>query len=234
MWKLIRLEWQKNNIRKYILCAVILIALLALFMFAQCYWGIANDPDTGVPDYAPGMGNMAVQIELFTNLSFLVFTTVMLSSFIISAYKNKTENLMFSYPIKRQKIIMSQMLAVWIFCVIALFCGKLLIYTLLTIASGLKADFSLGYDMASIGFYIQIVLKTLLTVTLGFIPLYIGRLMNSSKAAIIASFLLFVVTNGTVGDFSLRNNSALPIILFTASLICAFLTVHNVEKKDVN
>lgn len=234
MWKLIRLEWQKNNIRKYILGAVILIALLALFMFAQCYWGIANDPDTGVPDSAPGMGNMAVQIELFTNLSFLVFTTVMLSSFIISAYKNKTENLMFSYPIKRQKIIVSQMLAVWIFCTVALFCGKILIYIMLKAASGLKADFSLGYDIASMGFYVQIILKTILTVTLGFIPLSIGRLMNSSKAAVISSFLLFAVMNGTVGDFSLRNNSVLPIILFTVSLICAFLTVHNVEKKDVN
>lgn len=235
MWKLIRLEWKKNSVNKYVLSAVILIAVLALFMFAQCYLGIANDPDTGVPDSAPGMGNMAVQIELFTNLSFLVFTTVMLSSFIISAYKNKTENLMFNYPIKRQKIIMAQMLAVWIFCVIALLIGKLFTYTLLVAASSLKkASFQLGYDMSSTGFYVQIVLKTLLTVTLGFIPLYIGRLINSSKAAIIASFLLFAVMNGTVGDFSLRSNAVFPIILFTISLICVFLTVHNIEKKDIS
>jgi ABC-type transport system involved in multi-copper enzyme maturation permease subunit len=232
MWKLIRLEWEKNSIRKYILGAVILIALLALFMFAQCYWGIANDTDTGVPDSAPGMDNMAVQIELFTNLSFLVFATVMLSSFIISAYKNRTENLMFCYPIKRQKIIISQMLAVWIFCTAALFSGKMIIYMLLEASSGLKADFPLGYDMLSIGFYVQIILKTILTVTLGFIPLCIGRLMNSSKAAIISSFLLFVVMNGTVGDFSMKNSLVLPIILFTISLLCAFFTVCNIEKKD--
>jgi hypothetical protein len=89
---------------------------------------------------------------------------------------------------------------------------------MLAVASGLKADFSLGY----------------LTVMLGFIPLYIGRLMNSSKAAIIASFLLFMVMNGTVGDFSLWNNITLPIILFAVSLICAFLVVRNIEKKDIN
>ena len=39
----------------------------------------------------------------------------MLSSFIVSAYKNKTMILRFSYPIKRQKILASQMLAVCIF-----------------------------------------------------------------------------------------------------------------------
>ncbi len=34
-----------------------------------------------------------------------------IASFIVSAYKNKTMNLMFSYPIKRQKILAAQMLA---------------------------------------------------------------------------------------------------------------------------
>ncbi len=50
----------------------------------------------------------AGSIELFTSMSFLIFTSVMLSSFIVSAYKNKTMNLMFSYPIRRQKILVSQ------------------------------------------------------------------------------------------------------------------------------
>ena len=234
MWKLIRLEWKKNNIKKYLMSAAILTALLAFFMFAQCYLGIANDADTGVPDSAPGMGNMAVQIELFTNLSFLIFTTVMLASFIIAAFHNKTENLMFSYPIRRQKILISQMLAVWIFCLVMLICAKLAIYMFLAASAGRKADFPLGYDMGQASFYIQVVLKSVLTVTLGFIPLYIGRIMNSSKAAIISSFLLFTIMNGTVGDFSMRSNSVFPLVLFVISLLCAFLTICGIEKKDVN
>lgn len=231
MWKLIRLEWKKNNIKKYLIGAAILIALLVFFMFAQCYLGIANDADTGVPDSAPGMGNMAVQIELFTNLSFLIFTTVMLASFIIAAFHNKTENLMFSYPIRRQKILISQMLAVWIFCLVMLICAKLAIYMFLAASAGRKADFPLGYDMGQASFYIQVVLKSVLTVTLGFIPLYIGRIMNSSKAAIISSFLLFTIMNGTVGDFSMRSNSVFPLVLFVISLLCAFLTICGIEKK---
>ena len=234
MWKLIRLEWKKNNIKKYLIGAAILIALLVFFMFAQCYLGIANDADTGVPDSAPGMGNMAVQIELFTNLSFLIFTTVMLASFIIAAFHNKTENLMFSYPIRRQKILISQMLAVWIFCLVMLICAKLAIYMFLAASAWRKADFPLGYDMGQASFYIQVVLKSVLTVTLGFIPLYIGRIMNSSKAAIISSFLLFTIMNGTVGDFSMRSNSVFPLVLFVISLLCAFLTICGIEKKDVN
>ena len=48
MLKLIRLEWKKNNIGKYIRNAVILAIILCTFLFALAYLGIANDPDTGV------------------------------------------------------------------------------------------------------------------------------------------------------------------------------------------
>ena len=89
MLKLIRLEWQKNNIGKYIRNAVILAVLLSIFMFALCYLGIANDPETGVPDAAPGNGTISAPIKLFSSMSFLVFTGVMLSTFIVSAYQNK-------------------------------------------------------------------------------------------------------------------------------------------------
>lgn len=103
----------QNNIGKYIRNAVILTALLCLFTFALAFWGIADDPD-GTLDAAPGMDTISSPIELFTGMAFLIFTCVMLASFIVSAYKNKTMNLMFTYPVKRQKILASQMAAVWI------------------------------------------------------------------------------------------------------------------------
>ena len=135
MLKLIKLEWKKNNIGKYIRNAVILAIILCTFLFALAYLGIANDPDTGVPDAAPGNEMISSSIELFTGMSFLVFTGVMLASFIVTAYKNKTMNLMFSYPIRRQKILVSQMLAVWIFNLIALILTKLLVYGCVLVGS---------------------------------------------------------------------------------------------------
>jgi hypothetical protein len=234
MWKLIKLEWEKNQISHFITGAFIVNALLALFMFAQCYLGIANDASTGVPDVAPGMESMAPQIELLTNLCFLVFTAAMMSTFIITPYKNKTMNIMFCYPIKRQKIIISQMLSVWLFCFIALLAGKLFIYSLLVALKGIgKASFSLGYHMTSIGFYLQIFMKSFVTVTLGFIPLLVGKLMNSSKAAIITSFLLFIIMNGTVGDFTLRRSLIVPLAMVIISLISAFLSICKVETRDL-
>ena len=231
MWKLIRLEWKKYHMKKYIIKQAVIIVALGLLLFAMCY----NVPidELGTSESVPELENMAVQIDLLTNLLFLVFTSSMLSSFIIKAYNNKTQSLMFCYPISRKKIILSQMMAVWIFCAAALLLGKLFICLLLALSSGVGTGLPLGYDVLSANFYLQIILKTVLTVTLAFIPLYIGKLMKSSRAVIITSFLLFSVMNGNIGDLTLRTNIILPVFLFVISLICGFLTVHNVEKEDV-
>ena len=234
MWKLIKLEYRKNNIKKYLWGAVAAAVLLGIFMFALAFLGIANDPDTGVPDAAPGNEVISASVELFTSMVFLVFTSVMLSTFIVSAYKNKTMNLMFSYPIKRQKIIASQMAAVWIFNFTALVLTKLLLYSTILIGSWFRASsFILDYHMGSLGFYIQLLLKSAVIVSMSFIALFTGLAMKSSKAVIVTSFLLIFLTQANVGDFTLADNAVFPVILTLISLLFAFLSVCGAEKKDL-
>lgn len=234
MLKLIRLEWKKNQIGKYIRNAVILAGLLCLFIFAQTFWGIANDPDTGVPDTAPGKNMISASIELFTSMSFLIFTSVMLASFIVSAYQNKTMNLMFSYPIKRQKILVAQMLAVWIFNFAALILTKLLIYGCIFAGSQfMTSDFLLDFHMDHLSFYIQQILKSAVVVSMSFIALFIGLAMKSSKAAIIASFLLILLTQANIGDFTMADNAVFPLILTAVSFVFAVLSVYRAEPRDL-
>lgn len=234
MLKLIKLEWKKNNIGKYVRNAVILAGVLCLFMFALAYLGIADDPDTGVPDAVPGNDTISSPIELFTSMSFLVFTSVMLSSFIVSAYKNKTMNLMFSYPIKRQKILVSQMLAVWMFNFVTLVLTKLLIYVCILAGSHfMVSSFPIDFNMASLGFYIQLIVKSFVIVTMSFIALFIGMAMKSSKATIISSFLLIILTQANIGNLTMANNAVFPVILTVISLIFAFLSICKAETNDL-
>jgi ABC-type transport system involved in multi-copper enzyme maturation permease subunit len=234
MLKLICLEWKKNHITKYIRNAVILAGILCFFFFAQSFLGIARDAETGRPDAAQGYDMLSPQIELLTSISFLVFTSVMLATFIVNAYQNKTMTLMFSYPIKRRKILISQMLAVWIFNVISLITTKVLIYGVILFFSYSKSsDFIIDYNMTGYMFYIQILLKSIFTVTLGFISLFVGLIMKSSKATVINSFLLIMLTEASIGDFSLADNAVFPAVLMVISLIFAYLSIHQVESKDL-
>lgn len=224
---------EKNNIGKYIRNSVILAAALCLFMFALAFLGIANDPD-GTLDAADGMNKISSSIELFTSISYLIFTSVMLSSFIVSAYKNKTMNLMFSYPIKRQKILASQMIAVWLFNFIALVVTKLLIYICIYVGGkSMESSFIIDFNMGSLSFYLELITKSVVIVSMGFIALFIGLAMKSSKAAIISSFLLIFLTQASIGDFSMAGNAIFPAILTITSFVFAGLSICNAETKDL-
>lgn len=233
MIKLIKLEWKKNHIEKYIRNAVILAVLLCGFIYALAFLGIANDPD-GTLDAAPGAEGISAAVELFTSMSFLIFTSVMLASFIVSAYKNKTMNLMFSYPIRRQKILASQMAAVWIFNFAALVLTKLGIYTCIYVgARFMQSSFVIDVDMTDLQFYIQIVLKSFVIVSMSFIALFAGMAMKSSKATVVTSFLLIFLTQANVGDFSMAGSVVFPVILTVVSFVFAALTVYKGETRDL-
>lgn len=233
MLKLVRLEWKKNNIGKYIKGVIIMAALLGLFVFALAFFGIANDPD-GTLDAAPGTDVISAPIELFTSMAFLIYTSVMLATFIVSAYKNKTMNLMFSYPIKRQKILASQMIAVWTFNFAALILTKLAIYMCVFFgAKFMQSSFVVDFSIGSLSFYIQLILKSGVIVSMSFIALFVGMALKSSKATIVTSFLLIFLTQANIGDFTMAGNAVFPIILTAISLLFAALSIINVESKDL-
>lgn len=234
MLKLIKLEWKKNNTKRYLLKALVLAVLLCLFILALAYLGIANDPDTGVPDAAPGNGTISAPIELFTGMCYLIYTSSMLSAFIISSYRNRTMELMFSYPIRRQKILVSQMLAVWIFSFTALVLTKLLLYGAVLAGSlARQSAFPLDYSMDSPHFYIQLILKSAVTVSMSFIALFIGLRRKSAKAALITSFLLILLTQANVGDITLAGSAVFPLLLAAISLVFVVLSVCRAETRDL-
>lgn len=233
MLKLIKLEWKKNNIGKYIRGAIIMAFVLGLFVFALAFWGIANDPD-GTLDAASGTDVISAPIELFTSIAFLIHTSVMLATFIVSAYKNKTMNLMFSYPVKRQKILASQMIAVWSFNFTALVLTKLAIYLCVFMgAKFMQSSFAIDFSIGSLSFYVQLILKSAVIVSMSFIALFVGMALKSSKATIITSFLLIFLTQANVGDFTMANNAVFTVILIIISFGFAVLSIYNVESKDL-
>ena len=235
MGKLIKLEWEKYEIGKYIRNAAILIVLLVIFNYAMTFLGIANDPDTGVPDMAISNMGVSANVELLTDITFLIFAAAMHATFIIGAYKNKTMNLMFLYPLNRKKIMAAKMLAVCIFCFAGIVIAKLACYGVsnLGFMMGQKASFPMDYNMLSVSFYIQLLIRSAATISISLLALLIGMIAKSSKVTVISSFLLIILMQGNVGGATLKDNLAVPIVLMAISVLAAILIVQRVEKKDV-
>lgn len=235
MGKLIKLEWEKYEIGKYIRNAAILIVLLVIFNYAMTFLGIANDPDTGVPDMAISNMGVSTNVELLTDITFLIFAAAMHATLIIGAYKNKTMNLMFLYPLNRKKIMAAKMLAVCIFCFAGIVIAKLACYGVsnLGFMMGQKASFPMDYNMLSVSFYSQLLIRSAATISISLLALLIGMIAKSSKVTVISSFLLIILMQGNVGGATLKDNLAVPIVLMAISVLAAILIVQRVEKKDV-
>ena len=235
MGKLIKLEWEKYEIGKYIRNAAILIVLLVIFNYAMTFLGIANDPDTGVPDMAISNMGVSTNVELLTDITFLIFAAAMHATFIIGAYKNKTMNLMFLYPLNRKKIMAAKMLAVCIFCFAGIVIAKLACYGVsnLGFMMGQKASFPMDYNMLSVSFYIQLLIRSAATISISLLALLSGMIAKSSKVTVISSFLLIILMQGNVGGATLKDNLAVPIVLLAISVLAAILIVQRVEKRDV-
>lgn len=228
MFKLIRLEWKKNQINKYIRNAAIVTGILLLLLISVAGEITAQD--------SMGFTNksvLSVSIEIFTHMVYIIFTGTMLASFTVSGYKNKTINLMFSYPVKRRKILAAQMLAVWIFNTVALIITKLLAYGIFALLKHyIEVDLK---DIAygSIGFYLEIFISSAVMISLSFIALLIGVYMKSTKATIITSVILVCLTQGNVGAFTLMDNLYFYLVLIVLTITSTILLFYDIEKKDI-
>lgn len=228
MMKLIRLEWKKNDIAKYIRYAAVTTAVLVVFMLAM-----AGELETDETMQSYGRGMLATSVELFANMAYMVFTGVMLSTFIVGAYSKKTMHLMFSYPIKRRKILLSQMAAVWIFNMAAMTAAKLLIYMVLLLARSFLGISAMDIQFGELSFWLDILLRSAAMVSIAYIALPVGLRMKSSKATIVACVIIVCFTQGNIGSASLVNNIPFYGILFVLSAVSVYLSVCNAETKDL-
>ncbi|TGE37115.1 ABC transporter permease [Desulfosporosinus fructosivorans] len=229
MLKLIRLEMLKNNAAKYALYSVIVIlSLTALSVGFVFFLGFED------PEIAEGIIGVSFFVEMLTGIVFLIFTAIMHSAFTINAYKNKTMDLMFSYPIKRGKILASKIIAVLGFNFVSIIVAQVIIYGSIYIASRyLQPSIKIDFDILNITFYVSVVIKSVMTICISLIALFVGMISKSPVATIVASFFLAVLLKGNIGGFSLAGSVVFPIVLTFISIVFAFLTIRDVEKKDV-
>ena len=228
MLKLIRLEWKKNRIGKYVRNALILTGILLLLLLA-----VAGELESDETRFSYGTDMLGAGVEMFTNLSFIIFSGVMLSSFIVGTYKDKTTHQTNSDPLRRRMIVGAQMAAVWIFNFLALVLSKIIIYASLVAArrfTYISADnIALGSGM----FYTQILVDSAVMISISFVALLVGMLMKSSKATIIAGVVVVCFTQGNIGSYTLMGNIPFYVVLLLISAASVTLSLCRVETRDV-
>ena len=228
MLKLIRLEWKKNKIGKYIFKAAIMTVILSLLIV-----GMAGELEAVETVQAYGTSMINASVDLFTNMAYIILTGVMLSTFIVGAYEKRMMHLMFSYPINRKKILLSEIFAVWIFNFVAMAVSKVFIYLILLAARPFLGISAAGIQFGALSFWMNILIGSAAMVSISYIALPVGLLMKSSKAAIVAAVIIMLLTQGNIGKATLVNNIPFYGIMLFLAVWAVFLAIHGVEIKDL-
>ncbi|WP_256718218.1 ABC transporter permease [Paenibacillus borealis] len=230
--KLIQLEIRKNKLAGML--KGVAIANLAIFAFMLLLTYVDSEGS------GSGSGEFKTYAEMFSGLyvlvkaTFVVFASVVLSKLVIDEYKNNTITLLFMYPISRKKLLGAKIIIVFLFTLISIFVSDVLISALLIGLNSFTHAIPGQLDLAVIpGEMIRIGADAAYAAGIGLIPLYIGMRKKSVPATIVAAVLLVSVSASDFGNFQPGNLVGFSIFLSLLGVAIAYLSIRNIEQKDI-
>lgn len=228
MLKLMKLEIKKfklNFLKGTIITNLIILVLLIATAFVS-----NSASDAPFVDY----NSMFLAVSTFVRAVFMIFSAVYISRLIISEYKNKTINIMFTYPINRKKIMVSKFLIVMIFSFTAMLLSNVFLDFSLCIVNNFNHFFKDTLTTSLIiSNSINIVVYSLAFAFISLIPVFVGLKRKSGSATIVTAVILSsLLSNGAPG-YSLCSTIIIPTILAIIGVGIAYLSIKDVEKVDV-
>ena len=230
MLNLISLELKKMNPLKYVKNALISDVIIFLMLNFIIYLSYLEN------NLEPISYSELFQImESVVNITFMIFSGVLLSRVIIREYKNKTIEVMFCYPISRKKIIVSKLILVASIIFISVVAANILIGSAFYITGFL--DNFIGDKLTIMDLIHQCkrsIFLGFIVSMIGLIPIYFGFRKKSTSATIVSSVIVAVIVTSNSNGFSLYSIIPVSIILsILGGLIAYIYVIKNINDKDV-
>ncbi|PFR75406.1 bacitracin ABC transporter permease [Bacillus cereus] len=233
MLRLMKLEWKKHKLSSYFkgvaICIIAIFAAVSLMAL-----GMKAEGDVLFFDLTQQM----VLINTFIRITFIIFSSVILSRLVIDEYKNKTMQLLFMYPLQRKMLMRAKLTIVFCFCfvstIIATFSISLLVYFVSPMMGLIETP-------ATIGEIISIVPTTFISAFMisgiSLIPLFFGMRKKSTPTTITSAVIIGMLISSNFGpgngQVSLFNFIAIPIVLCLLGIFISYLSYRKIDKIDV-
>ncbi len=233
MLKLMRLEWKKHHLSSYF--KGMAICIVSIFT-AMCFmsWISKVEDELIFTDYA---GYMAFA-DIFIRITFTIFSAVILSKVVIEEYKNKTIQLLFTYPLQRKKLMQAKLLIVFLFCFFSMIITTFIMSMLVFILNPMIGFFEVPVHIQDMMAIVPTTLiNSFMIAGVSLIPLYFGMRKKSTPATITSAILIGCVLsssiNGGSSQVSLFDFIAVPITLCILGLVIAYLSYRKIDQIDV-
>lgn len=190
MYKLIKLELRRNNLRTYVISSIFIAVVMLgfLYLFAYAPKLEPNDKDMEV---FLGYNNLIPLFGVLNMAAFCVLSAVIYSKFIIEEYSGKRPILLFSYPVSRKKIFLTKLSVVFIFTVLSMLISNFIIYLIFGISESfmhlVKGAFTASIMLQALRVTIAM---AFIAASIGIVAVGIGFIKKSVPATIISAVLI--------------------------------------------
>ncbi|WP_162463058.1 ABC transporter permease [Paenibacillus psychroresistens] len=223
MYKLIRLEFKKIKIGGWLRNIVIANVLIAL-------WVITSIPNEDIQTNVLAFAS----VGSYVRITFIIFSAVFMARIVIDEYRNKTISVLFTYPIRRQTLIIAKLITV-----------SLITFWLILLSNFFATAIFLLFDHYQhyipeplttrmlIDEVIRIFIWAIAFTGLSLIPFFVGMLRKSIPATIVTSFVTSIGFSGV----NLDDNWLMGVILAAAivgfGILTAYFAIRNIERIDL-
>ena len=229
MRNLVKLELKRASLKSHfigLLAANIVIVLLSGFTSSLLNTG-GGVAVTGLP---PAQLDTLTLATMLVRATLIVWEAVLISVFIVEEYRNKTINLLFTYPVQRGKLIAVKIILICVVMLLFHALSGVFQFTCLSVASKY-----FPFVTVSPANLITQAVTALSAVLLGLLPLYVGMIKKSTIATIVSSFAIAAVVSNSQGSGA--GLIAIPIAAIVFGVIGAgfsAITVHKMVSSDLS
>ncbi|WP_312637300.1 ABC transporter permease [Oscillibacter sp.] len=234
MFKLMKLELKRNNMKIYVISSIITSIIMLGFIYLFAY-APHIDPDPDLKIFA-SYNNI---ISLFSMLSMAVFATlssIMYTRFVIDEYKEKRAILLFSYPVKRAKILFAKLAVIFLFTMLAMSICNLMAFGIFGVSESIY-PFVVGTLSAQTMLRAAKVtgIMAITAAEIGIMAMGIGFIKKSVPTTIVSAVLLSSVFCNIMFNSTMDiNKSDIASIIFMCITVIAGSVVTIALMKKVN
>ena len=171
---------------------------------------------------------------MFNMFVFAVLGSVMYSKFIVEDYMDNKLILLFSYPIPRKKVLLSKIMLIGGFVILAMILS--LLFNFVTFIS---LDYFLKWmnDSFSMAFFVELIEKSILMTISAFCVSFFACALGFIKKSVPTTIVSAMILSSMLSNSGVSNNKSL-IYIFAIILICltvgSFVYLLNkVQKMEV-
>ncbi|AIQ53425.1 ABC transporter permease [Paenibacillus sp. FSL R7-0331] len=233
MFRLMKIEWKRNNLAGYgiraVICMIIIFGMVAgmalmsnvqeepMFMDFTAFMSLAN---------------------IFVRITFVVFSGILISRLVIDEYKNKTIQLLFTYPLPRKKMMQAKLMIVFGFCFFGVVISTFFIEVLTVLLNPTVHFFETAASKEDVAATLpSLLIASVMTAGLSLIPLSFGMHKKSTATTITSSVILGILLNSMVSDgsrsVSMFQFIGVPVVFCLLGLAIAYLSYRTIDRKDV-